>query len=203
MARFGLPFVRLPAQKLCSSHQSPLVPYPDRPAASGRLAAVDAALDLINALLQTILNNLDGLAGRLPRGGRTVLRARDGNLETLFGELRLRCEVVLKLAKRLVATGEFCRLLQPRLEDLALLLRHRLSALRGNRGALAEGIDVLPVTLNQLVDIDLRQAKVTAEFPQHVDVRSVFICHDILPSGSVALSRLMWSLLSRKQPSHP
>jgi hypothetical protein len=56
--------------------------------------------------------------------------------------------------------GEFRRLPQPRLEDFALLLRRRLSALRGNGRALAEGIDVLLMTLNQLVDIDLRQANV-------------------------------------------
>src|SRR5262245_6336101 len=93
-------FPRLRAQPF--PHRS-LVPHPDRPAVSGRFA--NAAPDLVKALLQAILNDLHGLAGRLPRGCRTVLCAPDGNLEDFLGELRLQAKVVLKIAKRLVSTG--------------------------------------------------------------------------------------------------
>src|SRR5258707_7114390 len=82
---------------------------------------------------------------------------------------------------------------------LALFLRYRLSALRRHPGALAQGIDIFLLGFDQLIDVQFRQPEITAELPQHFDVRGGVLDHGILPL--LALSPVMWAVLYRKQTS--
>src|SRR6476660_841005 len=75
-------------------------------AASGGLAPVEAASELLKALFQAILNDLHCIAGRLPCGCRALLRSLDGYLEHFPRKLGLHREVILNLAERLVSTGQ-------------------------------------------------------------------------------------------------
>ena len=55
------------------------------------------------------------------------------------------------------------RLLERRLDDLALLVRKRLRAFPCGLSGTPERIDVLELYVDQLVDIDLGQAEASAE----------------------------------------
>src|ERR1700691_4436791 len=138
--------------------------------ASDRLAWTDAGADLLKALFHAILNNLDGLRGRLPRGRRALLGSSDRDLKHLPCEFGLQCDVFVNLAERLLLARKRRRLAQSRFQHLALLLRHRLRALRGYLRALTESINVLLLRLQQFVHIQLRQTEIAAELPQHLDV---------------------------------
>jgi len=69
-----------------------------------------------------------------------------------------------------------------------VFLRYRLSALRRHPGALAQGIDIFSSGFDQLIDVQFRQPEITAELPQHFDVRGGVLGHGILPLVLLALN---------------
>jgi hypothetical protein len=74
------------------------------------------------------------------------------------------------LAERLVLARECFGFPEAGLQHLALLLRHRLRALRGHLRAFAESVDILLLCLEQFIHVQLGQTEIAAELPQHVDV---------------------------------
>src|ERR1700730_13615073 len=137
---------------------------------SDRFVGTDAGADLLKALLDAVLDDLHRFRRRLLCGRCALLGSLDGDLEHLPREFGLQRNVLVNLTERLVLACPRPRLAQSRFQRLALLLRLGLSALRGHLRTLAEGVDVLLLGLEQLVNVQLRQPEIAAELPQHVDV---------------------------------
>src|SRR5258707_656777 len=131
--------------------------------------AAQASSKFVQAFPQPVPNDFRCIGSRPGCELRNVTGVLHRDIECFFRKLCLFRENLLGISRGLEIARHRRRLSKCRLEDFALFVGNGFGARRRDLCRLFERIKVLPMHVDQFVDVNFRKVEVTPEFREHIE----------------------------------